>query len=74
VTLAVQATDLRTLSIPEFAEEIGIELKTVRAWTKRAVDPLPTVPAGDGGKGLRERRKVVMALYPAWIERNYKEL
>lgn len=70
----MQTTDLRNLSLPEFAKETGIDIDLVRQWVKRKTDPLPTVPAGVGGKGLRDRRKVVMALYPAWIERNHKDL
>lgn len=64
-------TDYRNLSLTAFSKETGHDLKLVREWVKRLNDPLPTVPAGTGGKGIRQNRKVVMSLYPEWIERNH---
>lgn len=59
----------KLLSIPKAAEVIGENRETVREWTRRVVDPLPTVLSGSGG-GKRVVRKVVMASVDEWIERN----
>lgn len=53
----------KLLSIPKAAKLIGVDREVVRAWTRRAVDPLPTVSTG-------EVRKVIAAEIDAWIKRN----
>lgn len=59
-------TDRKLLSIPAAAKIIGVDKEEVRAWTRRAVDPLPTVLTGGTGRIY----KVVAAEIDGWIERN----
>lgn len=64
-------TQPKLLSIPKAAEVIGEDIDTVREWTRRPNDPLPTIVTGSGH--TREHRKVVMAMVDEWIERNTRK-
>jgi hypothetical protein len=59
----------KLLTIPKAAKVIGEDKEIVRAWTRRAVDPLPTVVSG-AGTGKRVVHKVVMAAVDPWLARN----
>jgi len=51
------------ISPREAAERIGVSLSTVKAWMRRAADPLPSIPVGSSGRF----RKVVAAEIPSWL-------
>lgn len=66
----MDAIEPKLLTIPAAAKRIGQDVDTVRAWTRRAFDPLPTVRADSGrSKGLRVHRRVVAAEIDAWLSR-----
>lgn len=47
------------------ADQIGVGVHVVKAWTRRADDPLPSVVVGDSGK----HRKIIADLIDEWLER-----
>ena len=53
------------LSAPEVARRIGVSIHQVKAWMRRADDPLPSVPVGKSGKF----RKVLREQVASWLER-----
>ena len=57
-------TTPKLLSIPKAAKVIGRDKDTVRSWTKRAIDPLPTFQPGENA-----RRMVLMDEVDEWLRR-----
>jgi transposase len=53
------------LSAPEAARLIGVSIHQVKAWMRRADDPLPSVAVGTSGRV----RKVVAEQIAPWLER-----
>lgn len=54
------------LSLPEVAEELGMDYKRVRAWTKRKHDPLPARLID----GNRKQSRVYRPQLNEWLMRN----
>jgi transposase len=53
------------LSAPEAARLIGVSIHQVKAWMRRAEDPLPSVAVGTSGRV----RKVIAEQIAPWLGR-----
>lgn len=47
----------------EVAESLGVSVRVVREWMRRANDPLPSVVVGSSGRFA----KVIAAEVPGWL-------
>lgn len=61
---------MQLLTPMEAAKEIGVSLKTVQGWIRRAHDPLPSVAVGASGKHRRVLADMIFPWLEAEAERN----
>lgn len=52
------------LSAPEVARHVGVSIHQVKAWMRRADDPLPSVAVGTSGRV----RKILREQIAPWLE------